>query len=304
MRQTTWALARKQQTLQERARIIQSIRAFFIASGFLEVETPARIPVNAPEPHIDALPSGDWQLQTSPELAMKRLLAAGYGPIFQLCRVWRGGERGRLHLPEFTLLEWYRPHADYHLLMEDCIALLTDLWPGGTLRWQDRDNNLARPWEALTVKEAFARHADISLTQALREDRFEEVFADQVEPHLGLTRPTFLIEYPSELAALARCKPADPTVAERFELYVCGLELANAFSELNDPREQRQRFARDERQRRNAGKTPRPLPESFLAELDAMPPAAGIAFGIDRLIMLATGHTDIAEVAAFPPELL
>ena len=131
-----WALARKRQTLIERARIVRTIRAFFVAHGFLEVETPQRIPVNAPEPHIDAVPSGDWTLQTSPELCMKRLLAAGYPPLFQFCHVWRAGERGSRHVPEFTLLEWYRPQADYAALMADCEALFAALSPSGILDWR------------------------------------------------------------------------------------------------------------------------------------------------------------------------
>src|SRR6056297_1294942 len=136
MKRMNWALARKQQALQERARILQEVRAFFIAGEFLEIETPGRIPVNAPEPHIDAITSEDWYLQTSPELAMKRLLAAGYQQIFQLCRVWRAAERGRLHLPEFTLLEWYRANADYRILMDDCAALLQQITPDRSLTWQ------------------------------------------------------------------------------------------------------------------------------------------------------------------------
>ncbi len=304
MKRMNWALARKQQALQERARILQEVRAFFIAGEFLEIETPGRIPVNAPEPHIDAITSEDWYLQTSPELAMKRLLAAGYQQIFQLCRVWRAAERGRLHLPEFTLLEWYRANADYRILMDDCAALLQQITPDRSLTWQGRTNDLDHPWEVLTVREAFASYAGISLEQALAEDRFEETFASDVEPWLGLQRPTFLIEFPIELAALARAKPGNPAVAERFELYVCGLELANAFSELNDAKVQRARFARDEQQRQAAGKPPCPMPEKFLAEISSLPRAAGIALGFDRLIMLLTGQTDIAEVVAFPPESL
>lgn len=304
MNPLNWGLARKQQTLQERARILQEVRAFFIAGGFLEIETPGRIPVNAPEPHIDAIGSEDWYLQTSPELAMKRLLAAGCSQIFQICRVWRGSERGRLHLPEFTLMEWYRADADYRHLMQDCTALFAQLIPGRSLTWQGRTNDLELPWEVLTVGEAFARHASIPIEQVLAENRFEEILASEVEPHLGLHRPTFLIEFPAELAALARTKPSEPTVAERFELYVCGLELANAFSELNEAGEQRRRFVRDEQSRRTAGKPHCPLPEKFLSEMSSLPPSAGIALGFDRLIMLLTNQSDIAEVVAFSPEIL
>lgn len=300
----SWALARKQQTLWQRARIIQDIRAFFVADDFLEVETPHRIPANAPEPHIDAETSADWFLHTSPELAMKRLLAAGHSKLFQLCRVWRAAERGSRHLPEFSLLEWYRAQTDYHTLMLDCEALLTRLVPQQQLTWQGRTFDLAHPWERLTVQDAFSRFAGTTPQQALQADRFDEILTEKIEPQLGRGKPTFLTEYPAELAALARAKTDDPTVAERFELYIGGLELANAFSELNDPAEQRRRFQRDAEQRCNAGKPAAPLPEPFLRELEALPDAAGIALGVDRLVMLLTDQADIADVVAFTPEQL
>jgi len=299
-----WALAKKQPALEKRARIVQTIRAFFVARGYLEVETPHRLPGNAPEGHIDAVASGDWFMQTSPELCMKRLLAAGYERLFQICRAWREGERGTRHVPEFTLLEWYRSGADYTALMGECEELLTALVPEGRLRRGAAEIDLSPPWERLTVRDAFARYASLGLDEALAGDRFDELVALEVEPQLGLTRPTFLIEYPAEMAALARKKPGDPTVAERFELYVAGLELANAFSELNDPVEQRIRFAREEESRRAAGKPPYPSPEPFLSELAAMPEAAGIALGVDRLVMLLTGAQNIDEVVAFAPEQL
>jgi lysyl-tRNA synthetase class 2 len=299
-----WQLARKRPVLEKRARIVQSIRAFFTDRDYLEVETPHRIPANAPEPHIDAVPADGWCLHTSPELAMKRLLAAGYERLFQLCRVWRQGERGSRHVPEFTLLEWYRAQADYGHLMNDCEELLAALVPTGKLDRRGHQVSLEPPWERLTVAEAFARHAPIGLEEALATGTFDEILALQVEPRLGLEKPTFLTEYPTALAALARKKPADPSVAERFELYIAGLELANAFSELTDPDEQRERFARDEAHRRTAGKPPYPLPARFLDELGAMPEAAGIALGVDRLVMLLTEAERIDDVVAFTPEEL
>ncbi len=303
MHEPNWALARKRTLLAQRARIVQTIRAFFVAQGFLEVETPQRIPANAPEPYIDPLPSGEWWLQTSPELAMKRLLAAGYDEIFQLAKVWRAGERGRLHLPEFTLLEWYRNGADYNQLMTDCEALLSALVPGGKLCWQGEAIDLTSPWPRLSVREAFARYARCSPEEALAEGRFDQVMALEVEPLLG-TGPLFLTEYPAACAALARCKPDDPRVAERFELYIGGLELANAFSELCDADEQRTRFVRDEESRRAAQKSPTPIPEPFLDELRQLSEAAGIALGVDRLVMLLCDVPEIGAVVAFPPELL
>jgi lysyl-tRNA synthetase class 2 len=297
-----WALARRRPRLEERARIIQTIRAFFVERGYLEVETPHRIPCNAPEFHIDAVTSGEWFLHTSPELCMKRLLAAGYPRLFQICRVWRGGERGGRHLPEFTMLEWYRAGVDYEALMEECEELLRTLAPQGSLSWRGEVIRLTPPWERLTVAEAFARHASVSPEKAFAADRFDQVLALEVEPHLGRERPTFLCEYPSELAALARRKPGNPAVAERFELYIAGVELANAFSELTDPVEQRERFVRDEAARRAAGKTPYPSPEKFLTELATLPQAAGIALGLDRLVMLLSGAASIDDVVAFTPE--
>ena len=302
MSEPSWALSRKRQTLTERARIIQNIRSFFIDRGYLEVETPHRIPANAPEPHIDAVASGACALHTSPELAMKRMLAAGYEQLFQVCRVWREGERGQFHLPEFTLLEWYRVGIDYNALMNECMELLFVLVPEGKLYRAGRTIDLTMPWQKLTVTEAFTQYASINLNQALASDCFEEILTSEVEPHLGKKKPTFLTEYPSSLAALARTKSGESQVAERFELYIDGLELANAFSELTDPEEQRCRFEKDEELRRTAGKTPYPLPEKFLAELENMPEAAGIALGLDRLIMLITGAKKIDDVVAFGPD--
>ena len=302
MSEPNWALSRKRQTLTERARIIQNIRSFFIDRGYLEVETPHRIPANAPEPHIDAVASGTCALHTSPELAMKRMLAAGYEQLFQICRVWRDGERGQFHLPEFTLLEWYRTGIDYNALMNECMELLFVLVPEGKLYREERTIELTMPWQKLTVAEAFTQYASMDLNQALASDCFEEVLTSEVEPHLGKEKPTFLTEYPSSLAALARTKPGEPQVAERFELYIDGLELANAFTELTDAEEQRRRFEKDEALRRSVGKAPYPLPEKFLAELSTMPEAAGIALGLDRLIMLITETEKIDDVVAFGPD--
>lgn len=297
-------LAGKQQTLIQRAAIIRELRAFFTTAGFLEVETPQRLPGNAPEFHIDAEPAGDWFLQTSPELCMKRLLAADYPLLFQLCHCWRQGERGRQHLPEFTLLEWYRSEADYSALMDDCQALLRALVPALHLNWKGIAIDLSGDWERLTVAEAFHRYAGCSAVEALKADNFELLLVEQVEPRLGLVKPTILYDYPVELGALARRKQGAPELAERFELYIAGLELANGFSELTDPDEQRQRFSDDEQHRREAGKPPYPVPERFLDELALLKPAAGIALGVDRLVMLLTGAEDIAKVVAFTPEEL
>lgn len=298
----------KSKVLWLRARIVQAIRAFFIDRQYLEVETPSRIPAPAPEVHIDAVASGDWYLHTSPELAMKRLLAEGHPRLFQLCRCFREGERGRRHLPEFTLLEWYRAGTDYRGLMEEAEALVLQVAKavGGerTLLYQGRRIDLAPPWERLKVRDAFRRYADATAESALADGSFDERLAFAIEPNLGSEGPLFLQDYPAELAALARRCPNDPDTAERFELYIAGLELANGFSELTDPIEQRARFVADAETRRRAGKAAYPSPEPFLTELADLPECAGVALGVDRLVMLLADAETIDEVVAFSPEEL
>jgi lysyl-tRNA synthetase class 2 len=295
-------LAAKKQRLTERARIVQSIRAFFISQDYLEVETPLRLPANAPELYIDAVVSGDWDLQTSPELAMKRLLAAGYEKIFQISHCWRDQERGGRHLPEFTMLEWYRAGCNYLALMDECESLLRHLIPTDSFKYLNHEIELSLPFERISVNEAFQRYCRTEAEKALAEDRFDELMAFEIEPQLGKQRPTILYDYPVELAALSRHKSSQPNLAERFELYIGGMELANAFSELTDPVEQRRRFVETEAARRKSGKRPRPMPETFLKELDQLPESGGIALGIDRLIMLMTNAKTIDEVIFFAPE--
>jgi len=299
-----WQLARKRKTIEQRARILHKIRAFFIEQGFIEVETPHRIPVNAPEFNIDAIPSGSWFLQTSPELCMKRLLAAGYDNIFQICRCWRAEERGPHHLPEYTMLEWYRRDCDYQQLMVDCEELLAHLVGKQTLCWRGQDIDLTTPWPRLTVAQAFLQHSSTSLSQVPDANFFSELISTEIEPELAQNKPLFLIDYPTLQGSLARPKTNDPGCVERVELYIAGLELANGFSELTDPIEQRRRFEMEEKQRRQSGKTPCPLPEKYLDELETLSNAAGIAFGIDRLIMLLCDQPTIDEVVCFSPEQL
>jgi lysyl-tRNA synthetase class 2 len=302
-------LRMRSQNLRLRARILQGIRAFFVDREYLEVETPHRIPAPAPEAHIDAPPAGAWFLHPSPELCMKRLLARGHERLFQLCRCFREGERGRLHLPEFTLLEWYAAGIDYTHLMAECEALLphlardcgvgTELWRGAA------PLDLSPPWPRVTVAAAFREAAGADAGEVLAAGEFEPVLVERVEPWLaGFGKPVFLTEYPVALGALARTRPDDPAVAERFELYAGGLELANAFSELTDPVEQRRRFAAEAATRAASGCPAYPSPEPFLRDLEQMPAAAGIALGVDRLVMLLTGAERIDEVVAFTPEEL
>ena len=294
--------------LMERARILRAVRRFFETRNFLEVEPPLRIPAPAPETHIDAVASEDWFLQTSPELCMKRLLAAGYERIFHLGKCFRRKERGRRHLPELTLLEWYWAGATLEDMLHQTEELVTavagELGHRGSIRYQNTSIDLDSPWPHLPVADAFQRFTSVSMAQALADDTFDERMACEIEPCLDRGRPVFLVDYPASKAALARLKPGDPSVAERFELYIGGLELCNAFGELIDPVEQRTRFEAEQIARRRAGRTVYPMPEKFLSDLQHMPPAAGNALGMDRLVMLLVDAADIDNVVAFTPEEL
>ncbi len=291
-----------------RAKILQAVRLFFIQNDYLEVETPIRIPAPAPETHIDAQEAGKWFLHASPELCMKRLLSAGYPRIFQICRCFRKHERGRMHLPEFTLLEWYTAGHTYLEMMVQCEKLIQfvaeAVGQSVSIDYKDRSILLSSPWDRMTVSEAFGRFSRTSMKEALSQDRFDEIMAIEIEPCLGNNRPVFLYDYPASCGALARLKPDNPSVAERFELYIAGLELCNAFTELTDPVEQRKRFEEERRLHRQAGKIEYPMPESFLSALEDMPAASGNALGMDRLILLLTDANSIDNVVAFIPEEL
>lgn len=294
--------------LHLRARIIQAIRRFFIDSDYLEVDTPVRIPAPAPEAHIDAVVTDDHFLQTSPELCMKQLLAAGFPRIFQICKCFRHHERGRKHLPELTMLEWYNAGGNYLDLMEECEELVCfvahHLGRGDKLIYRDRPIELAKPWLRLPVAEAFQQYGSISMNKALTTDSFDEVMALEIEPNLGDPNPVFLYDYPARHGALARLNPRDPLLAERFELYIAGIELCNGFSELTDAAEQRDRFEKEQHRRQSLNKPVYPMPEKFLEALADMPDAAGNALGIDRLVMLFADTDKIDDVVAFTPEEL
>jgi lysyl-tRNA synthetase class 2 len=291
-----------------RARIIQAVRSFFESQGFLEVETPLRIPANAPEEHVEPFRSGDMFLHTSPEICMKRLLCRGHDRIYQICRCWRSDERGSQHIPEFTMLEWYRSRSDYKALMKDCEQLLRHVAKycvyANTACYNSISEAINGVFIRMTVRDAFNEYTDVCMEDAVRDGSFDELMVTKIEPALVRDVPVFLVDYPIEKAALARSKPGDISVAERFELYAGGMELANGFSELNDPDEQRARFLEANRTRIKFGVAGLPVPEPFLAELAAMPPSAGIALGIDRLVMLFSGATRIDDVIAFTPEEL
>lgn len=297
-----------EKNLRIRAEIIGAARTFFSELDYLEVETPIRMPAPAPEAYIDAEPSGEWFLQTSPELPMKRLLAAGYRKIFQICRCFRRQERGTRHLSEFTMLEWYTAGDDYQGMMAQTEALIRFVTGSArkkdSLRYRGEIIDVSSPWRRLTVSDAFEKYASASLEEALRKKTFDEVMALEVEPKLPHPHPVFLYDYPAAAGSLARLKPEAPHLAERFELYMGGLEICNAFSELNDPAEQRRRFENEREHRRRGGKTVYPMPDKFLSTLKDMPPAAGNALGIDRLVMLFADAPSIDDVTAFTPEEL
>ena len=322
------SLAARLPFLRRRTRLAAATRAFFTARGFTEVETPYAVNAPGEEVHLRAfatrrtLPDGAEQalwLHTSPEFAMKRLLVAGAGPVFQLARVWRNGEGSALHAPEFTMLEWYAPGAGMDALIAQTTAFLRAVLPP-RVTCRGITTDLADT-ERLTVAEAFARHAGADLLGTLEdapalaasagarlrdgetwEDLFFRLLLERVEPHLGRDRPTFLTHWPAPQAALARRDPADPRVAERFELFVCGMELANAFVELTDAAEQRARFLDDRARRHALYGEDWPLDEDFLAALEhGMPPAAGIALGFDRLALIAAGAGRIGQVLWLPP---
>src|SRR6202142_3832681 len=315
--------------LLARGRIAAAVRAWFAARDFLEVETTALQVSPGNETHLHAFATDligpgkerrPLYLRTSPEFACKKLLAAGETRIFEFARVFRNRERGALHHPEFTMLEWYRANELYQTLMDDCAALLAEAArAAGAKQFTFRDNTID-PFavlERVTVAEAFERHAGADLLATISNgkcdgkklgatatkaggDLFRRILAARVEPRLGIGRATLLYEYPLPLAALARAKPGSDKVAERFELYACGVELANAFGELTDVAEQRARFeiAMAEKQRIHGERYP--VDEDFLTALAVMPQSCGIALGFDRLVMLATGAKSIEQVIWTP----
>ena len=296
------------QGLQQRATLLQAVRTFFIDRGYIEVDTPIRLPVLLPEANILPIASDNWFLQPSPELCMKRLLARGCAQLFQICHCFRAGESGRLHHPEFTMLEWYHAGWDYIDLMGECEQLihglcvssagLSGLLPDGSIQRGDCLVDTTPPWPRLTVAEAFRQYAGAEVLEVLARGCFDEVLVTEVEPQLGRESPVFLYDYPVALGSLARCRRDNPQVAERFELYIAGVELANGFSELVDAREQRQRFSAEIATMRTSGRMAS-MPELFLADLTRMHETAGIALGLDRLLMLLCGREQLADILPF-----
>jgi lysyl-tRNA synthetase class 2 len=322
-----------------RGAITRAVRGWFDAQGFVEVETPALQVSPGNEAHLHAFqseaigPAGERRplyLRTSPEFAAKKLLAAGEARIWELARVWRNRERGPLHHPEFTLLEWYRTDAPYEQMMADCGALLRlAAETTGTQRfaWRGRSVDPFAEPERVTLAETFEAYARVDLLASVGPqgetdrdglaagaraagvrvadddtwaDIFSRVLVEKIEPRLGEGRATILCEYPTAEAALARPKPADPRVAERFELYACGVELANCFGELTDPVEQLKRFEAEMAEKARVYGERYPIDEDFLAALAKMPAASGAALGFDRLVMLAAGAQHIEQVLWSP----
>ncbi|MBR0780052.1 EF-P lysine aminoacylase EpmA [Bradyrhizobium iriomotense] len=324
--------------LQARGAVTGALRGFFAEQGFIEVETSILQVSPGNETHLHAprteimRPDGSRAsryLRTSPEFACKKLLAAGETRIFEFARVFRDRERGDLHLPEFTMLEWYRASAPYDAIMADTVAVIVRAAQAtgiGTFSFRGRTADPFAEPELLTVAAAFERFAGIDLLSTISggegnraalarmaagkvrvaeddtwSDIFSKVLVEHVEPHLGQGRLTILFEYPSPEAALARVKADDPRVAERFEVYACGVELANGFGELTDAEEQRRRFTESMAEKQHRYGEAYPLDEDFLAAVAAMPEASGVALGFDRLVMLASGATRIDQVVWTPP---
>jgi lysyl-tRNA synthetase class 2 len=301
-------LQRRGDRLRRRAELTKQVRAFFEERGFLEVETPLVVPSPGLDLHLDALPvqtrGGERYLITSPEYQMKRLLAGGLERIFQIAKCFRNDELGERHQPEFSMLEWYRAFAGVEEVMrdtEELVAQLARALSGRPILHSARGAvDVTPPWPRLSVREAFQRYCGLELDQVVHdEERFYRLLVEQIEPRLCELGAVFLHDYPASMASLARKKPSDPSVAERFEAYVGGIELCNGFGELTDAAEQRARLLADQRARAARGLPVYPLDERFLGALEqGMPPSAGNALGLDRLWMLALGAAHIEDVIA------
>lgn len=291
---------------EARSRLVDALRVFFKSRGYLEVETPVRVPVPALELHIDALSAGSAYLRTSPELAMKRLVAAGYPALFQIGPCFRWGETGRIHNEEFSLLEWYRTGTDYEGILEETQALIraaADRVLGRRI-WvfQGQPLDVDRPWAIYSVGALFKERAGWDPTVDFDADRFDRDLTGLIEPGLPRDRAVILRDYPAQLGALARRKPGQEYLAERWELYLGGIEIANAFSELTDPIEQRARFADWTAQRRADQRPVYPVDPEFMAALEAgLPPTGGIALGVDRLLMVLMDAASLDAVLPFRP---
>jgi elongation factor P--(R)-beta-lysine ligase len=297
--------------LRTRAQLLKAARAFFDAEGLLEIETPAMVPCPGLDVHLDAIEvlgmggPPRW-LHTSPEYQMKRVLATTLPGVFQIGKAYRRGEKGRLHEPEFTMLEWYRTFEDAESMMRDTERLVSQLAKqvlgSMLLPAITKPVDVAPPWERISVEDALRRFAGVTLESVVNdEERFYRLLVEKIEPELGRGKPTFLTNYPAPFASLARLSPSDSRFSERFEAYIDGVELCNGFSELVDPVEQQKRLEQDQETREKLGWTVYPIDARFIAALEAgVPPSGGNALGFDRLVMLMVGASHIDEVLAFP----
>ena len=298
-----WRLTYMKPNLERRASINRFTRAFFIELGFLEVETPIRVPSVAPELHITPFESEGWFLSTSPELYMKRLLAAGYDRLFQVSHCFRKGEQGQQHNPEFTMLEWYRTGVDYMQMVHDTerlvMTLVGKLKLNPVIQYRNQNIDLTLPWSRITVRDAFLRAAGWDPVANPDPLRFDIDLVDKVIPGFTSTQPTVLFDYPAAQTSLARLKPNDPGVAERAEVFIGGLELANAYSELINAQEMEKRFRKEiETIEREQGRVTA-MPKHFLEAATRLPECGGIALGMDRLVMLLCDADSIEEVVTF-----
>ncbi len=296
-------LIRLEPNLRRRALIYEFTRAFFRERGFLEVETPIRVPTIAPELHITPFESEAWFLSTSPELYMKRMIAAGYDRLFQISRCFRRGERGRWHNPEFTMLEWYCVGADYRQMVQDIeqliVTLSSKLGFNTVIKYKGQDIGISLPWPRITVRDAFLQVAGWDPIVEPDSLRFDTDLVTKVLPSFIANRPTVLIDYPAAMASLARLKPDEPGVAERAEVFIGGLELANVYSELRDAQEQENRFHEAIEQIHKEHGQQRAMPRQFLEAIACLPQCGGAALGMDRLVMLLCNADSIDEVLAF-----
>jgi lysyl-tRNA synthetase class 2 len=288
--------------LKKRALIYKLIRQFFADRGFLEVETPVRVPVVAPEPYIVPVESDGWFLSTSPELHMKRMLAAGYKKLFQFSRCFRKGEQGRLHNPEFTMLEWYCTDAGYYVIIqqvEDLVTYLAKAIGFRKITYGKLDFDISAPWSRITVRDAYIKSAGWDPVANPDTLKFDIDMVEKVIPAFSKDHPTVLLDYPAFAAALARLKPGDGKVAERAEIFFGELELANIYSELVDADEQKKRFQEAIEQIEKEQGKQMSVPDKFIEAVPHIPQCGGIALGIDRLVMLLCNAASIDEVMPF-----
>ena len=317
------------QRLRQRAELLATLRRFFATEGLLEVETPRRVRLPGLEPYLCPLASGDQFLITSPEFHLKRLVAGGLERIYSLGPCFRGDEHGAMHLTEFTMLEWYEAHLPLAGLMAQCERLVRFCCEGlmGTpcFDYQGQSVDLAQPMQRMTVAEVCLKFAGVDLAGVITGDQlsgrllaagvefppdertfpqlFDRLWVERVDPQLASLGAVLITDFPAPLAALSRINPEDPTLCERFELYICGVELANAFGELTDPKEQRLRFEAEQRQRQLLGFDTIDIDQKFLDALaEGLPPTSGIALGVDRLLMVLVDEPDIRNVVAFAPQ--